>query len=218
MRVLAFSDLHGSIDIVERVLALERGFDAVVLAGDITTAGTPSELEKTIGRVAAFRKPVLAVAGNMDPLPLERKLQQLGVSIDSRGVTIGEAGFFGVSAAPATPMHTPNELSEREIMARAEAGWKCVTAARWKIFVPHAAPKDTALDLLPSGKHAGSLAIRDFIRRRKPDATICGHIHEARGVDTVDGKPAVNCGPAGKGYYAVMTIGDEIVLENCSLR
>jgi len=28
----------------------------------------------------------------------------------------------------------------------------------------------------------------------------------------------VNCGPAGKGYYAVMTIGDEIVLENCSLR
>jgi hypothetical protein len=115
-------------------------------------------------------------------------------------------------------MHTPNELSEREIMARAEAGWKCVTAARWKIFVPHAAPKDTALDLLPSGKHAGSLAIRDFIRRRKPDATICGHIHEARGVDTVDGKPAVNCGPAGKGYYAVMTIGDEIVLENCSLR
>jgi Icc-related predicted phosphoesterase len=218
MRVLAFSDLHGSIDIVERVLALERGFDAVVLAGDITTAGTPSELEKTIERVAAFRKPVLAVAGNMDPLPLERRLQQLGVSIDSRGATIGEAGFFGVSGAPATPMQTPNELSEREIMTRAEAGWKCVAAARWKIFVPHAAPKDTALDLLPSGKHAGSLAIRDFIRRRQPDATICGHIHEARGVDTVDGKPAVNCGPAGKGYYAVMTIGDGIVLETCSLR
>jgi hypothetical protein len=217
MRVLAFSDLHGAIDIVERVLALERIFDLVILAGDITTAGTPSELEKAIRRIEAFQKPVLAVAGNMDPLALERKLDQLGVSIDSRGVLKGEAGFFGVSAAPASPLHTPNELSEREIMSRAEAGWKCVAAARWKIFVPHASPKDTALDRTHSGRHVGSSAVRDFIRRRKPDATICGHIHEARGIDRIDGMPVVNCGPAGKGYYVVMTIEETIELENRSL-
>jgi len=217
MRVLAFSDLHGSIDMVERVLALERMYDLVILAGDITTAGTPSELERAVRRIEAFRVPLLAVAGNMDPLALERKLEQLGVSIDSRGVVIGEAGFFGVSAAPASPLQTPNEISEREIMTRAEAGWKGVAAARWKIFVPHASPKDTALDLTHSGIHAGSAAVRDFIRRRKPDATICGHIHEARGLDHIDGLPVINCGPAGKGYYAVVTIGETIELENRSL-
>jgi Icc-related predicted phosphoesterase len=217
MRVLAFSDLHGSVEIVERVLALERSFDLVILAGDITTVGTPSEVEKAIRRVEAFGKPVLAVAGNMDPLALERKLVQLGVSIDSRGVVMGEAGFFGVSAAPVSPMHTPNELSEREIMDRAEAGWRGVAAARWKIFVPHASPRDTLLDLTHGGKHVGSTAVREFIRRRKPDATICGHIHEARGIDQVDGLPVVNCGPAGKGFYAVMTIGENIVVENRSL-
>jgi len=217
MRVLAFSDLHGSIDMVLRILALERNFDLVILAGDITTGGTPSELEKAIRRIEDFRKPVLAVAGNMDPLPLERKLEQLGVSIDSRDVVIGEAGFFGVSAAPASPLHTLNEISEREIMARAEAGWKGVAAARWKIFVPHASPKDTAIDLTHSGKHVGSSAVRDFIRLRKPDATICGHIHEARGIDRIDGLPVVNCGPAGKGYYVVMTIEDIIKLENRSI-
>jgi len=218
MRVLAFSDLHGSVEIVERVLALERTFDLVILAGDITTAGTPSELEKAIRRIEAFRKPVLAVAGNMDPLSLERKLEHLGVSIDSRGVMMGDAGFFGVSAAPASPLHTPNEISEREITDRAEKGWKCVAGARLKIFVPHASPKDTALDLTQSGKHVGSSAVRDFIRRRKPDATICGHIHEARGIDQVDGVPVVNCGPAGKGYYVVMTIDETVALENRSLR
>jgi Icc-related predicted phosphoesterase len=217
MRVLAFSDLHGSIEMVERVLTLERIFDLVILAGDITTAGTPSELEKAIRRVEAFRKPVLAVAGNMDPLPLERKLEQIGVSIDSRGVVIGDAGFFGVSAAPASHLHTPNEISEREIMSRAEAGWKGVAAARWKIFVPHASPKGTALDRTHSGTHVGSTAVRDFIKRRKPDATICGHIHEARGIDQIDGAKVVNCGPAGKGYYVVMTIDDIIEIENRSL-
>lgn len=202
---------------VERVLALERLFDLVILAGDITTVGTPTEVEKAIRRVEAFGKPVLAVAGNMDPLALERKLVQLGVSIDSRGVLVGDAGFFGVSAAPVSPMHTPNELSEREIMDRAEAGWRGVASARWKIFVPHASPRDTLLDLTHGGEHVGSTAVRDFIRRRKPDATICGHIHEARGIDQVDGMPVVNCGPAGKGYYAVMTIGENILVENRTL-
>ena len=104
-----------------------------------------------------------------------------------------------------------------EIMARAEAGWKGVAAARWKIFVPHASPKDTAIDLTHSGKHVGSSAVRDFIRLRKPDATICGHIHEARGIDRIDGLPVVNCGPAGKGYYVVMTIDKIIELENRSI-
>jgi uncharacterized protein len=217
MRVLAFSDLHGSIEMVLRILALERTFDLVILAGDITTGGTPSELEDAIRRIEAFGKPVLAVAGNMDSLALERKLEQLGVSIDSRGVVIGEAGFFGVSAAPASPLRTLNEISEREIMDRAEAGWKGVAAARWKIFVPHAAPKDTAVDLAHSGKHVGSTAVRDFIRKRNPDATICGHIHEARGIDKIAGLPVINCGPAGKGYYVVMTIGEILELENRSI-
>ena len=145
MRVLAFSDLHGSIEMVERVLALERIFDLVILAGDITTAGTPTELEKAIRRVEAFRKPVLAVAGNMDPLPLERKLEQIGVSIDSRGVVIGEAGFFGVSAAPASHLHTPNEISEREIMSRAEAGVEgCCRGPLEDICAPCLAERDRA--------------------------------------------------------------------------
>ncbi len=218
MRVLAFSDLHGSVDIVERVLALERPFDVVILAGDITTAGTPSEVEKAIRRMEAFGKPVLAVAGNMDPLPLERRLEQLGVSIDSRGVVIGDVGFFGVSGAPASSLNTPNEISEREITTRAEAGWKIVADAHWKVFVPHAAPKDTALDRIQGGKHVGSSAVRDFIVRRKPDATICGHIHEARGIDAVVGMKVVNCGPAGKGYYAVLTIGNTLDIESRSLR
>jgi hypothetical protein len=217
MRVIAFSDLHGSTDSVLRILAFERTFDLVILAGDITTAGTPTELERTIRWIEAFGKPVLAVAGNMDSLALERKLEQLGVSIDSRGVVIGEVGFFGVSAAPASPLRTLNEISEREIMNRAEAGWKGVAAARWKIFVPHAAPKDTSVDLAHSGKHVGSTAVRDFIRKRKPDATICGHIHEARGIDRIAGLPVVNCGPAGKGYYVVMTIGEILELENRSM-
>jgi uncharacterized protein len=47
------------------------------------------------------------------------------------------------------------------------------------IYVCHAPPADTALDLAPRGRHLGSQAIRSFIARHAPLATLHGHIHEA---------------------------------------
>jgi hypothetical protein len=110
-------------------------------------------------------------------------------------------------------MHTPYEISEEEIKKRAEAGWLEVQAARWKIFVPHAPPQKTKLDRIFLGKHVGSTAVREFIEQYQPDVVICGHIHEARGVDSLGKATMVNCGAAGKGYYAIIEIGNTVDVQ-----
>jgi len=37
MRILAFTDIHGSYDRVIEILSNETGFDAVIVGGDLTT-------------------------------------------------------------------------------------------------------------------------------------------------------------------------------------
>jgi Icc-related predicted phosphoesterase len=128
-------------------------------------------------------------------------------------MTLGDAGLFGVSGSPFTPMHTPYEIPEDEIARRAEEGWKNVAASRWKIFIPHAPPRDTKVDRIALGKHVGSTAVRSFIEQHQPDIVVCGHIHEARGIDTIGRTQIVNCGPAGRGYYAVIHLGEQVSIE-----
>jgi Icc-related predicted phosphoesterase len=52
-----------------------------------------------------------------------------------------------------------------------------------------------------------------FIELHQPDVVVCGHVHEARGVDTIGKTQVVNCGQAGKGYYAVINLDDKISVE-----
>ena len=217
MRILAFTDIHGAYRKVEEILSTESSFDVVVIGGDLTTYGTPAEATEAIKGFQRFGRPVLVVAGNMDPPELDGTFDKLGVSINARGVVLGNAGFFGVSAAPFSPLHTPYEISEDDILVRAEEGWKGVESARWKVFVPHAPPINTKLDRIPPGKHVGSTAVRAFIEKHHPHVTVCGHIHEARGTDSIGKTLIINCGPAGQGYYGVIELGEHLSVENRGL-
>jgi len=47
------------------------------------------------------------------------------------------------------------------------------------IYVMHAPPFDTNLDIITTKEHVGSEAIREFILKEKPLMTLHGHIHES---------------------------------------
>ncbi len=213
MRILAFTDIHGSYKKVHTVLAEQRDYDVVIIGGDLTTVGSPREAEDAIRLFQSHERPLLVVAGNMDPPALDQTFEALGVSINARGVVMNGVGFFGVSASPFTPMNTPYEISEDEILQRAEAGWKEVQSARVKVFVSHAPPRTTTVDTIMLGQHVGSTAVRSFIEQHQLDAVVCGHIHEARGLDRIGKTQIVNCGPAGRGYYAVLDIAEQVSIE-----
>jgi len=47
------------------------------------------------------------------------------------------------------------------------------------IFVSHAPPADSHLDLLLEGKHVGSKAVKHFLQKRQPILSLHGHLHES---------------------------------------
>ncbi len=213
MKILALSDIHGAFKSVESILERESDCSAVILSGDLTTNGTVTQARDAVKRFLQFGKPLFAVSGNMDQPETDAALEELGVGVNGRGLMLDQIGVFGVSASPFTPLHTPYEISEEEIALRAHAGWKDIQSARTTIFVPHAPPAHTKIDVLANGEHAGSAAVRKFIEQHEPTLVVCGHIHEARGIDTLGNSTLVNCGPAGRGYYAVITVAKEVHVE-----
>ena len=72
-------------------------------------------------------------------------------------------------------------------------------------MVPHMPPKDTKLDIISAGAHVGSQSVRDFILKHKPDISLSGHIHEARGSDTIENTVVFNAGMFREGGYVIIT-------------
>jgi Icc-related predicted phosphoesterase len=213
MKIIALADVHGDIDRAEDILAGVSDADVVVIGGDLTTRADPSEAEAAIERFRSDGRPVVAVAGNMDLPAVEERYRRLGISLDSNGVIIDGIGFFGVSGCPPTPMMTPYEISEEEMARRIEIGWGMTRHASRTVFVPHTPPRATTLDRISLGAHVGSTSVRNFIDREQPDLVICGHIHEARGIEKLGTTTVVNCGPGHQGFYALIEVGENVRAE-----
>lgn len=191
---------------VDRALQAIGDVDLLIVGGDITTAGTVQEAAEAIERWRRMVPEVLAVAGNMDSEAIDTQLDELGISLSGAGVIVGEVGFFGVSSAPLSPLHTPYELPDEELGRRAAQGASEVNNARIRVFCPHAPPYGTACDRLKNGQHVGSAAIRTFVEHNQPDLVLCGHIHESRGRDTIGATEIVNPGPVSAGHYALVVV------------
>jgi Icc-related predicted phosphoesterase len=207
MKLVSFVDVHDQFAKVADVLRKVTPVDVAIIAGDITTGGTPADVERAISLWRPVAPQFLAVAGNMDSPQIDQTLERLGVSINGCCQRIGSVAFFGCSAAPVS-IGTPYEIPESEIAARIERGFEQAKGASRLVFVPHAPPFGT-LDKTWTGVRAGSRAVREFIERAQPALVLCGHIHEARGQARIGQSLVVNCGPAAKGHYAVVDLGEQ---------
>ena len=213
MKILALTDIHGSFGRAAEIINKESA-DVTVIGGDLTTVGSVKEAEEAVRQFQQLSRHVLCVAGNMDLPQHDELFVRLGVSLNGRGIVVDGVGFFGVSAAPFSPLHTPYEISEEEISRYCTSGYEEVKRASVKIFVPHAPPFGTKVDIVHSGIHVGSMAVREFIEYHEPEVVICGHIHEARGQDILGKSKVVNCGPATKGCYAIVETRPNIKITN----
>ena len=107
---------------------------------------------------------------------------------------LGGAAPAVVSVVGATPLARLSEALPDTPLVRAMPNL-AVEVRRGLIC--HAPPYGTALDRVSPGVHAGSTAVRDFIRQYQPEHFFCGHIHEAEGVAIEIGKShARNVGKA----------------------
>ena len=217
MKILALTDIHSAYKIAEEIIKKETP-DICIIGGDLTNVGTVREAEKAVLNYQQLCHRLFCLAGNMDLLQHDDLYAHMGISLNAHGEIIEHIGFFGVSSAPISPLHTPYEITEEEISRRIHQGYKHVKHAEKKILISHSPPYGTKVDITHSGIHVGSTAVRDFIEDHQPDVVICGHIHEGRGQDTIENTRIVNCGTAKQGHYVVLNIeGNEIFIKNLQL-
>ncbi len=210
MKVLVATDFHGkkkSTEYLENFL--KRDYDLLLVLGDITQFGPPSQADEIIDLIKEYDTPVFALPGNCDPREIVSKLEESGISLHSRIKDFQNISFVGLGGSNKTPFDTPFELSETEIHEKLKENIK-KAKDRW-VLVTHAPPYNTSVDQTSSGDHAGSESIRKIIEKNKPVLNVCGHIHEARAVDGIGSTKVVNPGPISEGYAAEVLISREQV-------
>lgn len=203
MKILAISDPHGDYSKIKAIIKKAGDFDLAVIVGDLTNFGPDEKVEELM---EMFDKPVLAIPGNCDQKSILKTLEaSKAVNLHGKAEQIGKIRFIGLGGSNPTPFNTPFELSEEEIenalegmVCSAENADEC-----GRIILLTHAPPHGARDELPFG-HVGSKAIQRFLDRA--DLIICGHIHEAKGVDKIGKTTIVNPGEACKGSCALVTI------------
>jgi Icc-related predicted phosphoesterase len=217
MHLLCLSDLHGDSSALAEILQHAPPVDVVLLGGDITNFGTPNQAEQLVDQARRACDRVFAVAGNCDSADIDQRLRDLDVSLFGRGIVHRGVGFFGVSAMPPWT-GSMYELSEEEIADALDVGHQQAREAERHVLLSHSPPRNCKLDLTRRGTHVGSLAVRNLIESSRPSVVVCGHIHEARGVETIADSTTVNCGPAYRGNYALVRMDGEIDVELCNVR
>jgi Icc-related predicted phosphoesterase len=211
MKIISFGDVHMATRNLERMGEVMRDCDLVIVSGDLTNFGGPDDARKVLTDVRRACSSVLALPGNLDQLEVIPFLEEDGVALHGKGLTIGGIGIFGCGGSNITPFGTPMELSEDEIYAILRAGYEAVRDVRPLLMICHTPPFGTKCDRIMSGKPVGSTAARRFIEEVKPEVCISGHIHESAGVDEIGSTKILNAGPfKGGGYIVVRAEGGRL--------
>ena len=209
MKLFAISDIHGATKPIEKAAGFIRAADAVVISGDLTRNKSRAEAEDVIACVEQFSTRILAVHGNWDRLEVKDFLEEKGYSLHGAGRIIDGTGFFGLGGSSPTPMHTSTEYSEEEIAGILEAGYGQVRQAAQIVLISHPPPRGV-LDKSFIGLRGGSRSVRAFLEAHPISLCLCGHIHEAHGIERFQNTLVVNAGSFKKGRYAAIDIGADV--------
>ena len=205
MKIISFGDIHEDYSNLIPLRDELENADLVIVTGDLTNFNGRKEAEKVIEEIMKYNKNILAQLGNLDQPEVNDYLTERGINLHRNGFIRDDIGIFGVGGSNLTPFNTPTEFSEDEIETFLLDGIAKVRNAKYKIMVPHMPPKDTKLDIISAGAHVGSQSVRDFILKYKPDISLSGHIHEARGSDTIGNTVVFNAGMFREGGYVIIT-------------
>lgn len=196
LKILACSDIHGDISAAEKLAlqAEEENVDLVVLCGDLTYA--ESSTDGIIGPFAKRDKKVILIPGNHETVATADFLAELYGATNLHGYAIRhkDVGLFGCGGANIGLF----QLGEEDIFNLIQKGYDRIKDAKRKVLVTHVHPSDSLSEKF-SGFFPGSDGLRKAIERFNPDVLLCGHVHEAEGIEDRIGKTKIyNLGKKGR--------------------
>jgi len=192
VKVLIFSDIHGDLRALERIVA--QPADLYICAGDLATF--QKGLEKCGKVLEPLGEKLWVLPGNHETHEDTREFcRRYGfVDFHRQVLQTGKTPWAGLGYSNVTPFKTPGEYSEEQI-AEALAEFEGIAGLHLVIHVP---PHNSRLDEYAPGKHAGSTALRAWVEREQPRYLFCGHIHETAGLsDQLGGTQCINVGKEG---------------------
>jgi Icc-related predicted phosphoesterase len=214
MQLLATSDIHGNTEIYEKLFKLMASgrYEGAVIAGDICPGFDIETQRKFISnwllpKLKVLRKncqiPLFMIMGN-DDFSLNTDLLEKGQKenllflIHMNIKKIDKFTIAGYSFINQTPFMIKDWERDEKIIESDLKKLANLSDPKKTIYVMHAPPYNTDLDILYNGEHVGSQAIRTFIEKYQPWLTIHGHIHESAIISGYFGQKigkslAINC-------------------------
>lgn len=205
---IAVGDIHDDLGNFAKIPELAKA-QGVIITGDLTMLGGPQKARMMIEQVGQAGLPVLAQIGNMDKPEVNGWLDEKGINLHNTVRELApDVAIFGIGGSTATPFATPSEFPESSYTTWLNAMWPTARQYANTVLISHNPPKDTICDDLGNGVHVGSEAVREFIEECQPTVCICGHIHEAKGVDQIGRTVIINPGQLNQGGYVVLELID----------
>ncbi|MBU0461398.1 MAG: metallophosphoesterase, partial [Nanoarchaeota archaeon] len=156
------------------------------LCGDFTAHN--EEFTNMIGPFLQKGKKVFLMAGNHEtPEEVEFIAGVYNVkTLHGEGVVYDNVGIFGSGGVDIGL----KGISEEEIFSNLKKGFEKIKSLDRKIMVTHVHPSGTKMEQM-TPFFPPSPAVRAAVDRFKPDILICGHVHEAAGLEEQIGKTRV---------------------------
>jgi len=234
--VVYATDLHGEIRPYEKLLEIGSGKNvrAVIIGGDVspflTVMGDMALYQREfyeyymLPKLKEFKKKtgkdVFVMMGN-DDLKINLEILKKGEKegdfrlINQKAYKIGSKYVAGYSYVNETPFLIKDwEKSEENIRKDLDRLAK-LSDPKKTIYVTHAPPLNTSLDVVYNRSHVGSSALMKFILEKQPYLTLHGHIHESSQMsgnwkDVIGKTLSIN---PGKGSILVFDLNDLRTME-----
>ena len=193
MKILAFVDLHGSLNALKKIasVAKKENVDYIICAGDITIFGDSAGY--ILKKIDAIGKPVMMLHGNHESESSLRNMCSKTKNVKFLHKEVLEVGDYVFLCYGGGGF----SLEDKEFEIWSKKAMETIGEDKKIILVTHAPPYGTKLDPILD-QPAGNKSIRRFIKLVQPKLAISGHLHENSGAsDKIDKTKLINPGPWG---------------------
>jgi Icc-related predicted phosphoesterase len=205
MKILAISDVHSEFNSKFDSYLDGNLVDLLVVSGDITNFGPPEFAMNFLNNITQKSIPVIAIPGNCDTDESILSIKDSNaIFAHNKVISYENIIFYGFGGSNPTPFETPFEFTEDtlynnikslfnkkpQLIKKNSSGSEDYI----KILLTHSPPYGSDADIIEDGTHVGSKSIEKIINEFQLDLNLCGHIHEAKSISSINDTIIVNPG------------------------
>ncbi|MFH1590148.1 MAG: metallophosphoesterase [archaeon] len=188
MKLLVFTDHHGSPDDLRKIAEKIPMADTVICLGDFTIF--EHEIEYIMGKMNKLGKKILLIHGNHEDEDTVAILCKHFKNLEFIHKKVYKLGNYLFVAYGGGGFSTHEPTFEAGVKNFKPEGKKVV-------LLTHGPPYGTKLDKLSMG-YVGNKSFTAFIKKFKPVLAVSGHLHETFGaIDKIGPTVVINPGPEG---------------------